>query len=490
MTDHAELERAIEAAWEARDTITPAHRRRGARRDRDDARGARQGRAARRRAPRRRRLARQPVGEEGGAARLPAAGHGAADRRAAGRRLVGQGRLEVQGLDRPRLARRRLPRRADRGGAPLGLHRPGRDPDAELRQPRRLRRRGHDGRHLGDGRLLRPDREERPPVGRRRHRRRARADAGRPDDHRGRLLHRRPLRGGRGLHRPRGLGARHGGLPRPVDEDRRPRDRRGLLRRGAALLGRRRRLAARQAAARTAPPARASTAPSSSSASTRGPARRPRSTSCCATDRPERGKIEPLARPPRPRGDRTTGRPRWSACSACSSSCPASPSPRPGGSTRRRPSSSTCRGRARPSPCTSRPRPAASTSTPRTRTRRAPPSPSRRGARPPGSPIVDALVRSPDYLGTDAWPELTFRLDRLTPTSKATAEVAGRITMRGVTRPIAFDARVIRFGPAADDPDRFEAGFDLDRQPSTAPPSARPAACRRSPPCCRSTSAC
>ena len=79
-----------------------------------------------------------------------------------------------------------------------------------------------------------------------------------------------------------------------------------------------------------------------------------------------------------------------------------------------------------------------------------------------GVPIVDALVRSPDYLGTDAWPELTFRLDRLTPTSKATAEVAGRITMRGVTRPIAFDARVIRFGPAADDPDRFEAGFDLE----------------------------
>ena len=56
---------------------------------------------------------------------------------------------------------------------------------------------------------------------------------------------------------------------------------------------------------------------------------------------------------------------------------------------------------------------------------------------------------------------MTFRLDRLTPTSKQTAEVAGRLTLRGVTRPIAFEARVIRFGPAADDPDRFEAGFDL-----------------------------
>ena len=84
---------------------------------------------------------------------------------------------------------------------------------------------------------------------------------------------------------------------------------------------------------------------------------------------------------------------------------------------------------------------------------------------------------------------MTFRLDRLTPTSKATAEVAGRITLRGVTRPIAFDAQVIRSARPRTDPDRFEAGFDLEGR-STAPSSARPAACRRSPPCCRSTSAC
>jgi polyisoprenoid-binding protein YceI len=79
-----------------------------------------------------------------------------------------------------------------------------------------------------------------------------------------------------------------------------------------------------------------------------------------------------------------------------------------------------------------------------------------------GMPIVDALVRSPDYLAADRWPEMTFRLDRLTPTSRQTAEVAGRLTLRGVTRRVAFAARVIRFGPAAGDPGRFEAGFDLD----------------------------
>ena len=107
-------------------------------------------------------------------------------RRAARRAAAGGTRsFEVPGLDRARLARRRLPRRADRGRPPLGLHRAGRGADAVLRQRRRLCGRGHDGRHLGDRRLLRADRPERAPLGRRRHRRRARADAGRPDDHRG-----------------------------------------------------------------------------------------------------------------------------------------------------------------------------------------------------------------------------------------------------------------------------------------------------------------
>jgi 2,3,4,5-tetrahydropyridine-2-carboxylate N-succinyltransferase len=80
----------------------------------------------------------------------------------------------------------------------------------------------HHGRHLGHRRVLRADRQERAPVGRRRHRRRAGADAGGPHHHRGQLLHRRALRGGRGLHRARGLRPRHGRLYRPVDQDRRP----------------------------------------------------------------------------------------------------------------------------------------------------------------------------------------------------------------------------------------------------------------------------
>ena len=141
----------------------------------------------------------------------------------------------------------RLPRRAQLHRAALRLHRAGRGADAVLRQSRRLCRCGHHGRHLGDGRLLRPDRQERAHLRRRRHRRRAGAAAGRTGDHRGQLLHRRPRRGGRGRHRRRGLGAVDGRLSRRLDQDRRPGDRRDPHGPGAALFGGRVRRDARQA---------------------------------------------------------------------------------------------------------------------------------------------------------------------------------------------------------------------------------------------------
>jgi polyisoprenoid-binding protein YceI len=74
---------------------------------------------------------------------------------------------------------------------------------------------------------------------------------------------------------------------------------------------------------------------------------------------------------------------------------------------------------------------------------------------------VDALVRSRAYLDTARHPEITFELDQLEQTSRSTATILGRITLRGVTRPVRFEATVFRYGPAPDDPDRFEAGFDL-----------------------------
>ncbi|WP_111429501.1 YceI family protein [Rhodobacteraceae bacterium DSL-40] len=79
-----------------------------------------------------------------------------------------------------------------------------------------------------------------------------------------------------------------------------------------------------------------------------------------------------------------------------------------------------------------------------------------------GIAIADSLLRGPGYLETARYPSITFRLDRLTPTSKQTANVEGRITLRGVTKPVSLDARVIRYAPAKDNPKRFEAGFAIE----------------------------
>lgn len=74
---------------------------------------------------------------------------------------------------------------------------------------------------------------------------------------------------------------------------------------------------------------------------------------------------------------------------------------------------------------------------------------------------VDALLRSRDYLDAAAHPQVVFDLDRLVRTSSSTADVFGRITLRGVTREVAFEARVIRYGPG-EDGRGFEAGFDIE----------------------------
>jgi polyisoprenoid-binding protein YceI len=78
-----------------------------------------------------------------------------------------------------------------------------------------------------------------------------------------------------------------------------------------------------------------------------------------------------------------------------------------------------------------------------------------------GVGVANSVARSGPFLAAERHPQITFRLDRLVRTSPQTADVFGRITFRGVTRPLAFSARVFRYGPALDDPARFEAGFDL-----------------------------
>ncbi|MBP7001975.1 YceI family protein [Amaricoccus sp.] len=78
-----------------------------------------------------------------------------------------------------------------------------------------------------------------------------------------------------------------------------------------------------------------------------------------------------------------------------------------------------------------------------------------------GLPPVSAVVKGPDFLGSARWPDVVFELDRLKLTSRSTADVDGRLTLRGVTRPVSLKATVTQYGPAPDDPDRFVAGFDI-----------------------------
>ena len=153
--------------------------------DRGDDRRPRPRRGARRRAGRRR-LARQRRRSGGDPRLLPRAADGAERGRAV--RVPRQDPAQVR-LRGARRARRAAGSRALRG-VPLARGRA----DAVVREHRRLGRPEHDGRHLGDGRLGRADRRQRPPGRRRRDRRRARAARRAARDRRGRRVHRLPLR--------------------------------------------------------------------------------------------------------------------------------------------------------------------------------------------------------------------------------------------------------------------------------------------------------
>ncbi len=78
-----------------------------------------------------------------------------------------------------------------------------------------------------------------------------------------------------------------------------------------------------------------------------------------------------------------------------------------------------------------------------------------------GVALADQLLQSRDYLSSAEYPEISFDLTGLEQTSRSTADIFGNITLRGITRPITFRASVFRYGPSSDDPDRFEAGFDM-----------------------------
>ncbi|MGW2472372.1 YceI family protein [Streptomyces sp. NPDC001665] len=64
-----------------------------------------------------------------------------------------------------------------------------------------------------------------------------------------------------------------------------------------------------------------------------------------------------------------------------------------------------------------------------------------------GNGMRDKHLRSPDFLDTDRFPEITYRSGGLTPAGPDRWTVHGELTMRGVTRPVDLDLSYLGTGP-------------------------------------------
>ncbi|MEW1890314.1 MULTISPECIES: YceI family protein [unclassified Streptomyces] len=64
-----------------------------------------------------------------------------------------------------------------------------------------------------------------------------------------------------------------------------------------------------------------------------------------------------------------------------------------------------------------------------------------------GNGMRDKHLRSPDFLDTDRFPEITYRSSGLTPAGPDRWTVHGELTMRGVKRPVDLDLSYLGTGP-------------------------------------------
>ena len=144
--------------------------------------------------------------------------------------------LRQDGIPSPALfaCRRSAPGSRRQRGAPRCAPRDRRRGDAAgLRQRRRLRRRGHDGRQSRVGRIVRPDRQARAPLRRRAGRWRARTGGRAAGDRRGRGVRGRVGRSVRGHPGAPARGARERRRAHRIDHDLRPGPRSRVAGRGA-----------------------------------------------------------------------------------------------------------------------------------------------------------------------------------------------------------------------------------------------------------------
>lgn len=65
-----------------------------------------------------------------------------------------------------------------------------------------------------------------------------------------------------------------------------------------------------------------------------------------------------------------------------------------------------------------------------------------------GHDAQDADILSPDFLGAEAAPEVTFRSTGITVTGSNTAFIEGELTLNGITQPVVLDATLNRNAPS------------------------------------------
>ena len=74
----------------------------------------------------------------------------------------------------------------------------------------------------------------------------------------------------------------------------------------------------------------------------------------------------------------------------------------------------------------------------------------------------DKHIRSKDFFDVTNHPKITFTSSAVTPTGPDTADVAGDLTLRGVTKPVVFKAILNKLGPSPFNPNQTIAGFTIE----------------------------
>jgi polyisoprenoid-binding protein YceI len=74
------------------------------------------------------------------------------------------------------------------------------------------------------------------------------------------------------------------------------------------------------------------------------------------------------------------------------------------------------------------------------------------------NPALDTHLKSKDFLDVAAFPTATFKATKVTQTGEKTADVAGDLTLHGVTKPVVVHATFKQAGPNPVDK-KYELGF-------------------------------